>query len=128
MTGQIQLDTALAVGVPRHRIVEFSDQAAAALAVLSGEVDASVSTAPGNPAYVARLHNAPLTSVVDSRANERGGLPLGAFSFDHESHELADAFDVQLRRTLGTTEHLAMMARYGFAEPSLRPVIDIATG
>ena len=124
VTGQIQLATALDTGTPRHRIVEFDDQDAAAQAVLDGQVDASVSTAPGNAAYVTRLGDPRLRSVPDERAGDRGDLAFGAFSFDHESHGLADAFDEQLGTTLGTDEHLAMMSSYGFDEGSLRAALD----
>jgi len=126
VTGQIQFATALRAGVPKERIVEFPDQDAAAIAVLVGHVDASVSTAPGNVAYLARLGTPRLEAVADSRAAERGGLPVGAFSFHRASHSLADAFDSQLRRILGTNRHLEMMARYGFDPAALRPVLDAA--
>jgi polar amino acid transport system substrate-binding protein len=124
VTGQVQIDTAVGAGVPQHRLIRFADQLAAAEAVLRGEADAAVSTAPGNAALVARLGNPTLRCVVDSMSDQRDGAATGAFSFNHESHELADAFDAQLRLTLGTAGHLEMMARYGFHESALRPVID----
>jgi polar amino acid transport system substrate-binding protein len=126
VTGQIQVETALRAGVPNDRIVEFADQDAAASAVLVGDADASVSTAPGNVAYLARLGDPRLVSVADGRAGERRGLPLGAFSFHSASRELAHAFDGQLRRILGTSRHLEMMARYGFDEAALRPALHAA--
>jgi polar amino acid transport system substrate-binding protein len=126
VTGQIQVETALRAGVPNDRIVEFADQDAAASAVLAGDADASVSTAPGNVAYIARLGDPRLVSVADSRAGERSGLPLGAFSFHRRSRELAQAFDGQLRCILGTAGHLEMMARYGFDEAALRPALHAA--
>ena len=127
VAGQVQVETALRAGVPMDRIVEFADQGAAASAVLVGDADASVSTAPGTVAFITRLGDARLVSVADSRAGERGGLPLGAFSFHRASRELADAFDGQLRRILGTAPHLEMMARYGFDEAGLRPALHAAT-
>jgi polar amino acid transport system substrate-binding protein len=126
VTGQIQVETAVRAGVPNDRIVEFADQDAAASAVLAGDADASVSTAPGNVAYIARLSDPRLVAVADSRAGERGGLPLGAFSFHRASRELAHAFDGQLRGILGTAGHLEMMARYGFDEAALRPALHAA--
>jgi polar amino acid transport system substrate-binding protein len=125
--GQVQIDAALAAGVPGHRLVGFGDQQAATQAVVSGEADAAVSTAPGNAAHIARLGDPTLTCVVESRVNRRCGHAMGAFSFGHASYGLADAFDTELRKTLGTAEHLAMMVRYGFSEAALRPAIDAAT-
>lgn len=124
VTGQIQLAAALDVGTPPDRVVEFDDQHTAAQAVLDGEVDASVSTAPGNAAFVARLGDRRLRSVPDQRAGDRGGLAFGAFSFSHESHGLAPAFDEQLGATLGTDAHLTMMHSYGFDNTALRPALD----
>lgn len=124
VTGQIQLDTALAVGVADDRIVRFSDQDAAAQAVLNGAIDASVSTAPGNAAYVERLGDARLRSVPDEGAAARGGLAFGAFSFAPDSAGLADAFDVALGRILGSETHRAMMRRYGFGPDALDPAIE----
>jgi len=128
VTGQIQVDTALAVGMPRERVIEFDDQDTAARAVLNGLVDASVSTAPGNAAHVARLADPRLISVADARADERGGVALGAFSFHHDSNGLADAFDARLLAVLGTPAHLAMMARYGLEETAIRPALDAIHG
>jgi len=127
VAGQVQVETARRAGVPNDRIVEFADQDAAASAVLAGNADASVSTAPGNVAYIARLGDPRLVSVADSRAGERDGLPLGAFSFYWASRELAHAFDRELRHILGTAGHLEMMARYGFDEAALRPALLAAT-
>lgn len=127
VTAQIQLATALDAGTPATRIVEFSDQDAAARAVLEGHVDASVSTAPGNAAYLQRLDDERLRSVTDERANDRAGTALGAFTFAVDSHGLADAFDDQLAVTLGTDEHLSMMRTYGFDQASLRPALEAPT-
>ncbi|MEM8906177.1 MAG: transporter substrate-binding domain-containing protein [Actinomycetota bacterium] len=123
VSGQVQLATALDIGTPSDRIVEFTDQDAAAQAVLDGVVDASVSTAPGNAAHVARLGDARLRAVPDDRAAERGGQAVGAFSFDHGSQELADAFDRHLGRVLGTDQHVAMMRSYGFDDAALATVL-----
>ncbi len=124
VSGQIQVDAALSAGTPSDRIVQFDDQDAAAKAVLDGRVDASVSTAPGNGAYLERLGSELLISVSDTRASDRGGVPMGAFSFHHDSYGLADAFDEQLSLILGSEGHLSMMRRFGFDEASLRPAID----
>lgn len=127
VTGQIQLATALAAGISPDRVVEFDGQDAAARAVLAGDADASVSTAPGNDAHVARLGDQRLRTIRDGRAGERAGSAFGAFSFSHDSHGLAAAFDAQLGATLGTDDHLSMMHSYGFDDATLRPAIDAVT-
>jgi polar amino acid transport system substrate-binding protein len=123
VTGQVQRDSALSIGVPAGRIVEFVDQDAAARAVRDGTIDASASTAPGSFAFVARAADASLVAVADQRAAARGTVPVGAFSAHPDSTDLVTAVDGQLRRHLGSAGHMAMMARYGFTAESLAPVI-----
>ncbi len=126
VTGQIQLDTALAVGVPSERIVEFTDQDAAATAVLEDRVDASVSTAPGNFAYVERRDDPRITTSVDTLAADRGAPALGAFSFHPQAHELRHQFDAALRRFLGTPAHLDMVGAHGFTRDAVRPALAVS--
>jgi polar amino acid transport system substrate-binding protein len=122
VTGQVQRDTACGAGVPAGRIVEFVDQDAAARAVRDGTVDASASTAPGSFAFVERAGDSSLVAVADRRATARGPVPVGAFSTHPDAHDLGAAIDGELRRSLGSTGHLAMMARYGFTAESLETV------
>jgi len=123
VTGQIQLNTAIAAGVPPARIVEFADQDSAAQAVLSADIDASVSTAPGNFAYLERLGDPRLVSIADSGASKRGGAALGAFSFHKQSHGLAAQFNAALDQILGTPSHLRMMNEHGFDSDALKPAL-----
>ena len=122
VNGQVQRDTALSVGVPARRIVEYVDQDAAADAVRDGTVDASASTAPGSFAFVEHAADASLVAVADQRAAARGTVPLGAFSAHPDSTDLVSAIDRELRRHLGSDRHLAMMARYGFTSESVPTV------
>jgi len=126
VTGQVQHTTASAAGVPPERIAEFADQDAAVGAVADGRVDAAVSTAPGNAAYLRRAADPRLIAVADSLADRRGDVPLGAFSFRTESSDLSAAFDEALRHYLGTPAHLQMMGRYGFSVEDLRPALTAA--
>jgi len=126
VTGQVQQRTAAGAGVPPERITEFADQDVAVRAVVDGRVDASVSTAPGNAAYLLRSADPRLVAVTDSSADWRSGVPLGAFSFRKETTDLSAAFDGALRQYLGTTAHLEMMSRYGFSADDLRPALVAA--
>jgi polar amino acid transport system substrate-binding protein len=118
---QIQHAIALTAGVPPTRIVVFPTQDAAASAVIEGRVDASVSTAPGNSAYLQRAGDHRLISVGDNKG--RGDAALGAFSFRKSMPDFVLAFDAALRTYLGSRHHLDMMNRYGFTEESLAPVL-----
>jgi polar amino acid transport system substrate-binding protein len=122
--GQVQRATAIAAGVPSDRIVEHPDQDAAVAAVRDGRADASASTARGNQAYVDRAGDPGLVAVTDRPAAPRGQVPRGAFAFAKRTPDLTAAVDGALDAYLGTPDHLALMARYGFTEDDLRPVLD----
>ena len=119
---QVQRQTAIAAGVPVDRILDHADQDAAAAAVRDGRADASASTATGNRAYVRRAGDSGLV-VADQPASPRAPVPRGAFAFSKEIPALTAAVDGALERYLGTSEHLALMAGYGFTEDDLRPVL-----
>jgi polar amino acid transport system substrate-binding protein len=122
VSGQVQHDAALAAGVPARRISCVETQEAAIEAVLDGRADASASTAPGNRAFVERAADDRLRAVTAAPHGHDDPIPLGAFSFPERS-AWSMVFDDNLRAHLGTTEHLAMMRRHGFAEAELRPAI-----
>jgi len=123
VTGQVQRHTARDAGVPAERIIEFVDQEAAAEAVRQRRADASASTAVGNVAYVERAGDGGLVAIADRPIGAERPQPLGAFAFSKETPELTTAFDAVLARYLGTAEHLALMARHGFARDDLAPAL-----
>jgi polar amino acid transport system substrate-binding protein len=122
--GQVQHRTALDAGIPHERIVEFPDQGAAAAAVGDGRVDASASTAAGNRAYVQRASDAALAVVADRSPARRDRLPRGAFAFAPDAAGLAAAVDDELRRFLGTSEHLRLVAGYGFSAADHQGLVE----
>ena len=126
VAGQVQVETARRAGVPNDRIVEFADQDAAASAVLAGNADASVSTAPATSPTSGGWG---IRGWYQWRTAARAGA-MACRSVRSRStgrRELAHAFDRQLRHILGTAGHLEMMARYGFDEAALRPALLAAT-
>jgi polar amino acid transport system substrate-binding protein len=123
VSDQVQHRTARDAGIPPERIVEFGDQDAAAVAVRDGRVDASASTAIGNRAYLQRANDPGLTTVADQPASPRSTLPLGAFALGKHTPDLTAAVDRVLDRYLGTADHLALVARYGFSRDDLRPIL-----
>jgi polar amino acid transport system substrate-binding protein len=125
VSDQVQHHTARDAGVPPERIVEFSDQDAAAAAVRDGRVDASASTAIGNRAYVERASDPALTAVADQPANPRSSLPCGAFALSKNTPDLTAALNHILGRYLGSPDHLALVGRYGLSRNDLRPIIDL---
>jgi polar amino acid transport system substrate-binding protein len=122
VSDQVQHHTARDAGVPPERIMEFSDQDAAAAAVRDGRVHASASTAIGNQAYVKRADDPVLTAVVDQRWSHRRP-PVGAFAVNKHTPDLTAAINRDLDRYLGSPDHLALMERYGFSRNDLATIL-----
>jgi polar amino acid transport system substrate-binding protein len=122
VTGQVQYQTALRVGVPTQRIIEFPDQDAAVEAVRRGQADASASTAIGNHAYVQLAADPALVAITDRPVAPRGPVALGAFAFNQTATDLISAVDRALESYLGSPDHLALMARHGFSAEQLEPI------
>lgn len=117
--GQVQHRTALNHGVPAERIVLFDSYADAAAAVAQGRVDAYASVAMAHRGHLALCPSLPCT-VVDVPPAER--LPSrGAFAVARGREELRARIDAALLGFLGTPEHVALMARFGFAPPEIGP-------
>jgi polar amino acid transport system substrate-binding protein len=118
---QRQRDSAIELGVPAARIVEFNTQKEAADAVAGGMADAYASVAMAHRGYLASHASAPLT-VVDVPLSEQPPA-FGAFGFASASAELAEAVNRALRLHLGTEAHRELMTRCGFAEDEVDRVV-----
>ncbi len=119
--GTIQRRTALDAGIPEHRIVEYPDQGTAAAAVREGRVAAFASTAIGNRAYVES--GSGLAAVADEPIGSRAASPRGAFGFSMSTPDLTAIVNSILDRYLGSPEHQALMAHYGFTSDELPPAL-----
>ena len=118
---QVQHATALRLGVPADRIRPFRTQDEAAGAVADGRVDAYASVASAHRGYLANRPDAAL-AVVDVPVAEQPPA-YGAFAFAKESRQLRDAIDSALAAYLGSPEHRALMARYGFTAAEVDRVL-----
>jgi polar amino acid transport system substrate-binding protein len=119
VAGTIQFDAAKSAGMNDKRIVTFKDQAQAIAALLAGQIDAYASTALGNRALAAA--NSEL-EVVSLEPGSEGQAAFGGFSFNKGNHDLLQAVNQQLRQYLGSPDHRARMAKYGFAATELDSV------
>jgi polar amino acid transport system substrate-binding protein len=116
IAGQVQFDSAKSAGVSDGQIVVFKDQPEAISALLAGKVDAYASTALGNR-VLANL-NQELESVAHAVGNV-GSAPVGAFSFSKANPDLLQAVNQELRHYLGSPDHRARMAKYGFTRAEI---------
>lgn len=123
---QVQEQSGLRAGIPRDRIRRFATQQDAVTGLLDGEVDAYASVAMAHRGYL-RGSPDPRLTVVDFGASDTGGegtrAAYGAYSFAKSSGALRHAFDAQLGFYLGSAEHRALMAAYGFADGDIDRVV-----
>ncbi len=121
---QVQAHAARSAGVRDGQLMEFKDQPEAIAALLAGRIDAFTGTALGgrvladaNPALEAVAHD----------VNGKGTAPVGAFSFSKNNTRLLDAVNRALRRYLGSADHRARMAKYGFTSTEIDGVLPSAS-
>lgn len=122
IAGQVQHESAKAAGVADDQLVIFEEQVDAIDAVRSGAIDAYASTALGNRILAERIGDSVV--AVDHEAGENDNrVPVGAFSFNKDNTYLIDAVNNHLRSYLGSQEHRATMAKYGFSNKEIEPTL-----
>jgi polar amino acid transport system substrate-binding protein len=122
VAGAVQLQYALASGVPRSRIVLFPDPPSALEGVAAERVDAYAATALTVNDLLSRARDASLERaqpfadpVIDGRV-VRG---YGGFGFRKSDAALIHAFDQALAKLVGTPRHLALVRPFGLTEREL---------
>lgn len=119
--GTIQIDAAKSAGVDEKRIVRFRNQADAVGALIKGDIDAYAATSVGNRSLAAGNKG---LEVIALELGAMGKAPVGAFSFNKDNHNLVRAVNEQLRKYLGTEDHLGRMAKYGITRTEIDPVVE----
>ena len=117
VAGTVELKYAKDAGVPIERLHVFPDPPSALEALLAGRVQAYAATSLTVNDLLRKRPGAPLTAAAPfAQPSEDGKLALGcgAFAFRPEDRALRDAFDQELKRVLGSPEHLAMVEPFGF--------------
>lgn len=118
---QIQHRSAVEFGVPEGRIVMFETYTEAAEAVAAAAVDAYASVARAHMGFLAQRSDIEV-EVVAVPMSEKAPA-FGAFGFALGDDPLRRAVDDILGRYLGTPEHRAMMAEYGFEEAEINLIV-----
>jgi polar amino acid transport system substrate-binding protein len=114
---QVQHRAALDFGVSPDRLHIFDTYEQAANAVATGAADAYVSVARAHSGFLAQ-HPELQLGIVTIPANEKPAA-RGSFGFALHDMELCRAVDAILDRFIGTPEHRAMMARFGFDDAEI---------
>ena len=129
MAGAVERGYAQASGIPDARIVVFPDAPSGLEAVQIGRVDAFAGTSLTvrnllSKAKSTRIESAtPFTDPVIEGKTVRG---YGAFGFRKEDSFLLDRFNGELGAFIGTQEHLALVAPFGFTENELPGTVTAA--
>ena len=118
--GQVQVNKAKSAGVNDGQIVMFKNQDELIAALQSGKIDAFAATAVGNSAIVKA--NPGLQSVF-LKNNKEDEIPVGAFSFSKDNHELLQAVNEQLRNYLGSADHRNKMDKYGITAAEIDSIV-----
>jgi polar amino acid transport system substrate-binding protein len=121
LPGTVQQASALEVGVRNAQIFSFARQDEAIEALLAGHIDAYAATALGNRAIADRLGHDRVAAVAHAVGES---APLGAFSFSKNDTGLRDTVNAELRRYLGSADHRQRMAKYGFTNDEIDPVLN----
>ena len=117
---QVQFPAARSAGVGDAQLVEFRYQDEAVAALLAGRIDAFAGTALGGRVLAGAN---PELEAVAHGASDHGNAPVGAFSFGKTNTRLLDAVNHELRRYLGSADHRARMAKYGFGPAEIDGVV-----
>lgn len=121
MAGAVEMGYATDSGVPRDRITTLPDPATGLAAVQSGRADAFALTSLAigqlveNAGEGAGVERAEPFSMIAGE-NTKGH---GAFAFRPGDEDLRDAFNAELADFIGSEEHLALVAEFGFTEAEL---------
>jgi len=119
--GQVQVNKARSAGVNDSQIVLLKNQDALIAALQSGKIDAFAATAVGNNAIVKanpELQSVPLKNNIADK------IPVGAFSFNKDNHELLQAVNQQLNKYLGSADHRNKMAKYGITSSEIDAIVS----
>jgi polar amino acid transport system substrate-binding protein len=114
-------------GVSRERVVDVPDSQTGRAAVESGLVDAlALSSITIN--WLASRDSLGRTEVArpftQPTRGHTGGVSAGAFAFRLSDPSLRDAWNASLASFVGTSEHLRLIAPYGFTADELPPRVE----
>jgi polar amino acid transport system substrate-binding protein len=118
MAGAVEAGYAKDAGVPQAQLVVLPDQSSLLAAVQAGRADAAALTALsiGNMAKKGEgvESTKPFGEVAGKSVKGHGG-----FGFRKEDKELYKAFNDQLKKFIGTPEHIALVEPFGFGKDYL---------
>jgi len=119
MEGAVEGSYAIDSGIPKARIISVSDTTTGLNAVVSGEADALALTSLSIQNLIQTSENLGVeraSPFMNPVINKKEVLGHGAFGFRKEDNALLREFNRHLIPFIGTQEHLALVAPFGFTE------------
>lgn len=117
MSGTVELGYARAEGVSEEQIVQVPDTTAQLQAVRAGRADASVGTALTMKGLASKGGDS-VEAITDFK-DDPAHIGYGALAFRPEDQDLRDAVNRQLKKWLGSDDHLRTVEPFGFDKSNL---------
>jgi polar amino acid transport system substrate-binding protein len=118
MAGAVEAGYAKDAGVPESQLVVLPDQSSLLAAVQSGRADAAALTALSIADMAKKGEGVESTKPFGEVAG-KSVKGHGGFGFRKEDTDLLEAFNSELKKFIGTPEHIALVTPFGFGEDYL---------
>jgi len=118
MAGAVEAGYAKDAGVPETQLVVLPDQSSLLAAVQSGRADAAALTALSISEMAKKGEGVESTKPFGEVAG-KSVKGHGGFGFRKEDTDLLEAFNSELKKFIGTPEHIALVTPFGFGEDYL---------
>ncbi len=114
---QFQHCSAVEFGVPEDRVMIFETYTEACHAVRDGKADAYASVARAHTGFLEQHPELDLEVVMVPASEKQPAF--GSFAFSKQDDELRQQVDAVLADYLGSPDHRAMMAGFGFSDAEI---------
>jgi polar amino acid transport system substrate-binding protein len=118
MAGAVEVGYAKDAGVPDDQLVVLPDQSSLLAAVQSGRADAGSLTAL-SVADMAKKGEGVEATTPFGEVKGKSVKGHGGFGFRKEVKDLYQAFNAELKKFIGTPEHIALVTPFGFGKDYL---------
>jgi polar amino acid transport system substrate-binding protein len=118
MAGAVEVGYAKDAGIPQAQLVVLPDQASLLAAVQAGRADAAALTALSIANMAKKGEGVESTKPFGEIAG-KSIKGHGGFGFRKEDKELLQAFNAQLKKFIGSPEHIALVEPFGFGKDYL---------
>jgi len=118
MAGAVEGGYAKDAGVPEAQVVSLPDQSSLVAAVQSGRADGAALTALSIADMASKAEGVESTTPFGEVAG-KSVKGHGGFGFRKEDGDLQEAFNAELKKFLGSPEHIALVEPLGFGKDYL---------